>query len=1044
MTISKAGVGTILISGGSYGVHSLNDTTASLSIASGASLSLAAIAQTSTFGQSLTVQSGGTLTVGAGAGVTIGENVTLTDNGTLSFASGDTVSLIASGSGPTEIVVGSGGLLTASATAFSTNVSGYGYLVVTGGGHLTASNSTFASALNQVDLNNGSILNAGDLVGNSFNCPLYLPEGDVQYLSGSGSNNAQFQDIDILSGTEASGQTLALNAIGTASTANLLYVFTGNFTVTSGATLNVGANVSVQVGGTDTLTDNGTLSFASGDTVSLIASGSGATQIVVGNGGVLTASSTAFSSNVSGYGYIIVNGGGHLTASNSTFASALIQVDLNNGSILNAGDLVGNSFNCPLYLPEGDVQYLSGSGSNNAQFQTIDILGGSVPTGQTLTLNAIGTASTANLLYVFTGNFTVASGATLNVGANVSVQVGATDTLTDDGTVTFASGDTVTLIASNAGATEIVVGNGGLLTASSTVFSSNVGGYGYLVVTGGGHLTASNSTFASALNQVDLNSGSILNAGDLTGNSFNCPLYLPEGDVQYLSGTGSNNAQFQTIDILSGTEASGPTLALNAIGTASTANLLYVFTGNFTVASGATLNVGANVNVQVGATDTLTDDGTVTFASGDTVTLIASNAGATEIVVGNGGLLTASSTAFSTNVSGYGYIIVNGGGHLTASNSTFALNNVSLTAGSTDTIQVSSFATQLAINSGASINIASNDFTNIGTNGLIATGDPNATINLVNNYWGTTVAVNIAAKILDHVKDATRPTVLYTPYLSAQPTAIVAANASVLFSTAVQNVNLSASVTGTLGALNVGTVTFTLLNGGTVVGNPDSANVVNGLATTPYAIPAGLLGGTYTIQAAYSGTTNFNSSSDNSHQLTVSAAASTTVAANASTVFDTASQNVALSATVTSPAGTVNEGTETFTILNGTVVIGTPVTVNVSSGAAAANYILPAGIEGGTYTIVATYNGTIDFFTDTDSSHSLVVNAAASATSAANASATFRESDRGIIPGFPEPARGGVGRIPGSRSRADSDMRRASCSRTRKPITHCFVLLHVV
>ena len=56
-----------------------------------------------------------------------------------------------------------------------------------------------------------------------------------------------------------------------------------------------------------------------------------------------------------------------------------------------------------------------------------------------------------------------------------------------------------------------------------------------------------------------------------------------------------------------------------------------------------------------------------------------------------------------------------------------------------------------------------------------------------------------------------------------------------------------------------------------------------------------------------------------------------------------AGQNVTLNATITSAAGTVNEGTETFTILNGTTVVGTPVTVNVAAGAASASYVLPAG-----------------------------------------------------------------------------------------------------
>ena len=81
----------------------------------------------------------------------------------------------------------------------------------------------------------------------------------MQYLSGTGSNNAQFQDIDILAGSVASGQTLALNAIGTATTANLRYVFTGNFTVSGGSHADRGRQRprrSIQEN--VTLTDNGT------------------------------------------------------------------------------------------------------------------------------------------------------------------------------------------------------------------------------------------------------------------------------------------------------------------------------------------------------------------------------------------------------------------------------------------------------------------------------------------------------------------------------------------------------------------------------------------------------------------------------------------------------------------------------------------------------------------------------------------------------------------------------------------------------------------
>jgi hypothetical protein len=99
----------------------------------------------------------------------------------------------------------------------------------------------------------------------------------------------------------------------------------------------------------------------------------------------------------------------------------------------------------------------------------------------------------------------------------------------------------------------------------------------------------------------------------------------------------------------------------------------------------------------------------------------------------------------------------------------------------------------------------------------------------------------------------------------------------------------------------------------------------------------------------------------------------TTTAAAVSVPFSNADQAVPLSATVTSPAGTVNEGTETFTILSGATPVGSPVTVSVAAGAASASYTLPGGTPAGTYTIQAVFNGTTDFGGSSDSSQSLTV-----------------------------------------------------------------------
>ena len=79
----------------------------------------------------------------------------------------------------------------------------------------------------------------------------------------------------------------------------------------------------------------------------------------------------------------------------------------------------------------------------------------------------------------------------------------------------------------------------------------------------------------------------------------------------------------------------------------------------------------------------------------------------------------------------------------------------------------------------------------------------------------------------------------------------------------------------------------------------------------------------------------------------------------------------------------MNEGQETFDHPLWHDVIWTPVTVNVSAGAAAAVYALPAGLGGGTYIIEAEFDGTANFLTSTDKTQTLVIKPAITATAAA-------------------------------------------------------------
>ena len=116
----------------------------------------------------------------------------------MTFAAGDTVTLDATRLRlPTaQIVVGSGGLLKASGTAFNASI-----------GSPTAASHPDRRQLRRPPPGQQQHLRLSYLnldhrrrvqrrrpvVGNGFDLPLYIPAIDVQYLSGSGNNNLRFQ-----------------------------------------------------------------------------------------------------------------------------------------------------------------------------------------------------------------------------------------------------------------------------------------------------------------------------------------------------------------------------------------------------------------------------------------------------------------------------------------------------------------------------------------------------------------------------------------------------------------------------------------------------------------------------------------------------------------------------------------------------------------------------------------------------------------------------------------------------------------------------------
>jgi len=123
---------------------------------------------------------------------------------------------------------------------------------------------------------------------------------------------------------------------------------------------------------------------------------------------------------------------------------------------------------------------------------------------------------------------------------------------------------------------------------------------------------------------------------------------------------------------------------------------------------------------------------------------------------------------------------------------------------------------------------------------------------------------------------------------NGKSTTTTAASATAPFSTSAQNVALSASVTSTT-TVNAGTVTFTVLHGSTVIGeSATSSALTNGNASVSYSLPANTAAGSYTIQAAYSGSGAFEASSNATHTLTIGNGATfALVSTSASTVTQT-------------------------------------------------------------------------------------------------------------------------------------------------------------
>jgi hypothetical protein len=756
--------------------------------------------------------------------------IDLTSAGTVTTGPSDSV-LSLSTNASTTVSVSNGSLTLGSATSTIG-----GPLTVSGSGTLALSSTTL--------IGTGSVTDAGQLTA---------------------SNTV----LGLSSTTMSTGSALNINGV----------------TVQPGATLSVGANVPVLIGGGQAITDNGTLSFGSGDSVGLTVGYYATTQIDVN--GVLKATGTNFyisGGNSGSFTLIQVNSGGELIASNTTFG--VNQLTLSNGSVLKSGDLSNDVFNLPIYVPALDIPLLA----SNQSFQAINILDGSLNNGQSLTLSLIGTKSTANLSYDFYSGFTVQVGASLTIAPDVSVLIGGGQTLTDNGTMTVGAGAAVGLVAPYYATTQIDVN--GVLKATGTNFyisGGNSGSFTLIQVNSGGELIASNTTFG--VNQLSLTSGS---TGQLAVDAFNTQLAISSGATIGIANNGFSNGTV----VASGDSTATISLADNYWGTTNTTQIAAKITDHSDNSSLPTVKYTPPLSTAspagaVSAT-AATNTSTTFKSASQTITLSATvTSGATKINEG-----TETFTILSgINIIGKPVTVAVANGVATTSTYTLPAG----TAAGSYTIQTIYFGT--------------------------------------GNYLGSIDASHVLT-------------------VNAAATTIAAKSASTTFSTVARSVPLSATVSSAAGAVNGGTVTFTILNGATTIATATSNTVNNGAAGAPVTLPAGTAINNYTIQAVYSGTGNFSSSTDKSQVLKVSSTGTTTTVSSSasSAVFG---QSVTVIATVIASSPGLGTPTGSVTFKNGTTALATETLTGGTTTFTTSSLAL------GAHSITAVYNGSTNFATST-------------------------------------------------------------------------------
>ena len=208
------------------------------------------------------------------------------------------------------------------------------------------------------------------------------------------------------------------------------------------------------------------------------------------------------------------------------------------------------------------------------------------------------------------------------------------------------------------------------------------------------------------------------------------------------------------------------------MGTVTTTNMRYRL-NDLTVAAGGSLTFGPSTRTITEENLVLSVAGEMRINRAESFTMIDGDdfgGGFNLIEVVEGGRMIISSTQINRTPSGdtrdINRLVVRDGGRFSMTDSFFGLEQLRL-LGDQTTVLRNDINSEVTVHGGTLLDFELNDLSDLASEngGLLATGDAGATLDFRRNYWGTTIVTEIEDKVLHQVDDASRPLIVFEPFL---------------------------------------------------------------------------------------------------------------------------------------------------------------------------------------------------------------------------------------------------------------------------------------